>query len=836
MLLLTHLSDLMAKTLRRQREPLDGASLGASIALHAVLIALLATVRVQPQRLVAKKPPEKITRIRFGKDVLRVARREFMMAQAKGTGPAPKPLKMRRVVDKIKVHRKFRGRLTRPMANPENDGAPRRVQLAKRPRRVPPPIALAPRPVEKQPPPDQPTQMVKEPPKAPEPVTPPPTPAPAPVPEPTPTPEPRPADPPAEVPIPAPPPKPTPDEPVVGGPNNQDGKPAAGPKTFQTAGRPRPGLPQSTEKTDSPGEGGMKQVSAAPVLPDPGPKTELDRPGGRAGSEDAPEPKRTARLPGGMAASPARPSTNEGVGQGTSPGRAPGNFQVARARTGDTQAEAAGIGRAPARFEGGGRFNDVIPRAGGPGVPDLPASPASSSGGPASPGDGKIASARVPEWGHVGPAPNVGAGDTDTRGPGAPVKLTGGARVRQAPSPGGSGLPLLALAPKNPSVAGGSVLGNEGPGGGSPRPKPSGGDGGPGSSGYTGGSEGMGERRGLAGVPDLGGTPNPTTAKGPGGGAGGSGGSGTGTDRAVGPQALGTPGRQRGLGTGPDGPADGLGSGNPSAPGTTNTPGAGGNGTGPGAPGVGILTPPEGGLQLPIGGGGLLAGPGGEGGGPTAGERKGTLSGKPNPQGVYVNTTGDFKFPLAITGSDYSFNSNSVSKVVDELNGRTKMKVQLGKQTTLLKSDAAGLQSSPVLVFNGHKPFRLTKDQREALRAYVAGGGMIWADFTGDKFDESFREEMRQIFGQDLAPLGTGHPVYRSYYLLNKVPAGDTGSTAPFEAITRDGRIVALATRNRYFGAVSGTPNVSPEVQEGALQAVINIYVYAAQNFKAARE
>jgi hypothetical protein len=173
---------------------------------------------------------------------------------------------------------------------------------------------------------------------------------------------------------------------------------------------------------------------------------------------------------------------------------------------------------------------------------------------------------------------------------------------------------------------------------------------------------------------------------------------------------------------------------------------------------------------------------------------------------------------------------------VDELNGRTKMKVELGKQTTLLKSDAAGLQSSPVLVFNGHKPFRLTKDQREGLRAYVASGGMIWADFTGDKFDDSFREEMRLIFGQDLAPLGTGHPVYRSYYRLDKVPAGDTGSTAPFEAITRDGRIVALATRNRYFGAVAGSPNVALEVQEGALEAVINIYVYAAQNFKAARE
>jgi hypothetical protein len=254
-----------------------------------------------------------------------------------------------------------------------------------------------------------------------------------------------------------------------------------------------------------------------------------------------------------------------------------------------------------------------------------------------------------------------------------------------------------------------------------------------------------------------------------------------------------------------------------------------------GAPGVGILNLNNGGLELPAGVGGLLPG-GANGSGPDGDGRRLPTGVKPNPQGVYVNTTGDFKFPLVATASDSGFNANSMRKVVDELNGRTKMKVELGRQTALLKSDAAGLQSSPVLGFNGHKPFRLTKEQREALREYVKQGGMIYADFTGEKFDESFREEMRQIFGQDLAPLGPGHAIYRSYYLLDKIPAGDTGSTAPLEAIVRDGRIVVLATRNRYLGAVAGTPGVSPEVQEGALQALINIYVYGAQNFKAAKE
>ena len=140
------------------------------------------------------------------------------------------------------------------------------------------------------------------------------------------------------------------------------------------------------------------------------------------------------------------------------------------------------------------------------------------------------------------------------------------------------------------------------------------------------------------------------------------------------------------------------------------------------------------------------------------------------------------------------------------------------------------------MVFTGHKAFELTDEQRKVLKDYVDSGGMIWADLSHAAFDDSFRGEMERIFGKAPARLSTGHPIYRSFYVLHHVPAGDLGDTAPFEGISVGDRLGVVITPNRYFSAVGRSLNTSEEVQEGAIQAVVNIYMYAAGNYRAAKD
>jgi hypothetical protein len=238
-----------------------------------------------------------------------------------------------------------------------------------------------------------------------------------------------------------------------------------------------------------------------------------------------------------------------------------------------------------------------------------------------------------------------------------------------------------------------------------------------------------------------------------------------------------------------------------------------------------------GGVSLPSGGGNNDD-PGRNAG--TGDSDTGFQKGRTRPSGVYVSTTGRFTLPGAIYDGDYRYNSQALRIIMDELNSRTKVKVQLGGR---YESIAPGsFQRAPVVVFTGHKAFELTDDQRKVLKDYVDHGGMIWADFSHAAFDDSFRSEMERIFGSRPVSLSSGHPIYRSFYVLHGVPPGDLGDTSPFEGIAVGNRLGVVITPNRYFSAVGRSINTSEEVQEGAIQAVVNIYIYAAASYRAVKD
>jgi hypothetical protein len=303
----------------------------------------------------------------------------------------------------------------------------------------------------------------------------------------------------------------------------------------------------------------------------------------------------------------------------------------------------------------------------------------------------------------------------------------------------------------------------------------------------------------------------------PGGGEAGDSSSGPhrsgGGDTNSGPRSFSTGGKRRIKTGGADGDGDGEGDGKGKGR-------DGGSGDGDGK-----------GVGLPGGDGGGDDGPGRDGG---DGDSGSSFKGRHEPTGVYVDTTGKFTLPGAIYDGDYRYNSQALRRIMDELNSRTKVKVQLGGQ---YQSIAPGsFRNAPVVVFTGHKQFELTDEQRKVLKEYVDKGGMIWADLSHAAFDDSFRGEMEKIFGRPPTRLSSSHPIYKSFYVLHGPPPSDLGSADPFEGISVGDRLGVIITPNRYFSTVTRGLNASEEAQEAATQAVVNIYMYAAANYKAVKE
>ena len=78
----------------------------------------------------------------------------------------------------------------------------------------------------------------------------------------------------------------------------------------------------------------------------------------------------------------------------------------------------------------------------------------------------------------------------------------------------------------------------------------------------------------------------------------------------------------------------------------------------------------------------------------------------------------------------------------------------------------------PMLHITGYHEFKLTPEQRDALRQYLLDGGTIVADATlgSPDFTRGFRSEIRAMFpSRSFDLLQLDHPVYRAYYKYTSV-------------------------------------------------------------------
>jgi hypothetical protein len=203
---------------------------------------------------------------------------------------------------------------------------------------------------------------------------------------------------------------------------------------------------------------------------------------------------------------------------------------------------------------------------------------------------------------------------------------------------------------------------------------------------------------------------------------------------------------------------------------------------------------------------------------------------------------------LAVARHDGDWNCSGAAMkfLAHQLRERTGMALMASDVTVRL--DDPGLARLPFVYFTGNAGFRLTEAEVRGLRAYLQGGGFLWADdssdFSDEAFDPAFRREIARVLPgaaierleRDFAACRTGYDLsagYRGYAL----PPGDKYRLDYLEGIRVGSRVAVVYTRNDYGDGLNIDPHTSPimpsltdlspaEMQEGATRMGINLVFY----------
>ncbi|MFN3966443.1 MAG: DUF4159 domain-containing protein [Endomicrobiia bacterium] len=102
--------------------------------------------------------------------------------------------------------------------------------------------------------------------------------------------------------------------------------------------------------------------------------------------------------------------------------------------------------------------------------------------------------------------------------------------------------------------------------------------------------------------------------------------------------------------------------------------------------------------------------------------------------------------------------------------------------------------------FNGFK-----ESEREALRKFLNGGGILFIDdnsgIINSDFDRKIRKEMKIIFpNKEFTKIPFEHAIYKSFYLLRGI-AGRNLNKNYLEEINIDGRTAVIYSQNDILGA-----------------------------------
>tara|TARA_Y100001960_G_scaffold239419_1_gene252555 strand:- start:285 stop:953 length:669 start_codon:yes stop_codon:yes gene_type:complete len=182
-------------------------------------------------------------------------------------------------------------------------------------------------------------------------------------------------------------------------------------------------------------------------------------------------------------------------------------------------------------------------------------------------------------------------------------------------------------------------------------------------------------------------------------------------------------------------------------------------------------------------------------------------------------------------GGDWYANPSSLSNLLEALNQRTGLAVAR-REATVTPLDPA-LRDYPYLYMTGHGDVVFTPAERVALREYLLSGGFLHAD-DNYGLDESFREEIRQIFPDaELTEIPPEHPVFSIFYDfpegLPKIHEHD-GEPPQALGVFVDGRMLVFYSYESDLGdgwEDEGVHEDAPQTREDAIRMGVNLFLFA---------
>ncbi len=143
------------------------------------------------------------------------------------------------------------------------------------------------------------------------------------------------------------------------------------------------------------------------------------------------------------------------------------------------------------------------------------------------------------------------------------------------------------------------------------------------------------------------------------------------------------------------------------------------------------------------------------------------------------------------------------SDILAFLQQTTSVKADPNRRVVSLKDSA--LFQAPFMIYTGSGQCGFGAEEREALKRYLSGGGLLFVEDlaceSGGSFDYSFRAELKKMFpDKAMSVLSRNHAIYRSFYLLRGV-GGRKMTHNYLEGLDLDGRTAVIYSQNDVLGA-----------------------------------
>ncbi|HEU4364848.1 MAG TPA: DUF4159 domain-containing protein, partial [Candidatus Krumholzibacteria bacterium] len=181
-------------------------------------------------------------------------------------------------------------------------------------------------------------------------------------------------------------------------------------------------------------------------------------------------------------------------------------------------------------------------------------------------------------------------------------------------------------------------------------------------------------------------------------------------------------------------------------------------------------------------------------------------------------------------GGDWYADPSSIPNWLAEFERRTGVRTFKEEKVVTLTDE--NLRAFPFLYMTGHGTVKLTRDERDALRAYLEDGGFLYAN-DNYGLNSSFRAMVKDVFPErSLEEISSDHPIFHCFYDLPGLPKIHEHDGKPPQAfgVTIDGRLVIFYSYESDIGDGLEDADVHkdpPAKRELAMKMAVNVLMYA---------